>query len=120
MTGHYTGKIEAGKIYNCKQCGKTPEVGQERFYQKKGENWIGCTDFDCFLKQGGDKDPATKGGGKFVSQKFPITEATAIYNLAEGMLDSFKKKRKLEHIKPEIEIVFIESLVRTLSSSFKP
>ena len=129
MTGHYTGKIEAGKVFVCNTCGKTPNVGDLRYYEKKDDKWLGCTDFECFKKQGGDPNPASKsGGGKFTPNKHPISKATEIYNLAEGLLESFKKARTITtdgiSTPPDLsasdQLIAIESFFRTLSGNFKP
>ena len=130
MTGHYKKPAEAGKIYPCKVCGRTPSVGEDRYYEKQGDNWLGCVDFECFKKQGGSPEPASKsGGGKFTPNKHSISKATEIYNLAEGLLDSFYKKRQgeikaenvtLSKMPLEQEAIFIESTFRTLSGNFKP
>ena len=131
MTGHYKKPAEEGKIYPCKKCGVKPTVGQDRYYEKKGDNWIGCVDFECFKAQGGSPDPATKSGGKFTPNKPAISEATRYYDLAETILDSFIKKRKeTHHVNPqdarladfstENESIFVLSMFRTLSGNFKP
>jgi len=129
MTGYFTGKVEAGKVFKCNTCGKTPNVGDERFYEKKDDKWLGCTDLECFKQQGGSPDPASKsGGGKFQSNKHPIGNAVPIYELAEALLEAFYKKRESnaenttaeERLPMEQEAIFIESLMRTLSGNFKP
>jgi hypothetical protein len=71
-------------------------------------------------------------GGRFTSSKPALEQATAIYEIAESMLAQFKQRRGTpgtdgfdsEVIKPieigiEQEIVFIESIFRTLSGNFK-
>ena len=131
MTGYYTGKLVEGKIFPCKKCGKVGVVGQERFYEKKGDTWLGCINKECFIAQGGSTEQATKSGGKFQVNKHSITEATKLYDLAETILDSFIKKRKeTHHVNPQNatiedystqdESVFILSMFRTLSGNFKP
>jgi len=127
MTGYYTGKVEAGKIYACKRCGRLPTIGEERFYEKKGDNWIGCVDKKCFIEQGGSSEPATKGGGKFTSQKFPISEFPSLYKISEDLLDSFLAKRKgtpeeptLQTLTTSEQSIFVLSIFRTLSQNFKP
>ena len=126
MTGHYTGKVELGKVFACKTCGKTPNVGDLRYYEKKGETWLGCTDFECFKQQGGDPNPASKsGGGKFQANKHPIGNAVPIYELAEALLKSFMDKHKPTSVSDHgltvsDQAIFIESLMRTLSGNFKP
>lgn len=67
-----------------------------------------------------------ESGGKYTSSKFPINKATEIYNLAEGILDSFYKKRSLtddakadKRLPVEQEAIFIESIFRTLTQGFK-
>ncbi len=132
MTGYYTGKLVEGKIFPCKKCGKVGVVGQERFYEKKGDDWLGCIDKECFIAQGGSTEPATKsGGGKFTPNKPSITEAPKLFDLAETFLDSFIKKRKeTHHVNPQNatiedfstneESIFILSMFRTLSGNFKP
>ena len=75
-----------------------------------------CTNKECYQSQGGK---VFEGKKPFQVNKFPITDATAIYNKAEEILTSFKDKRELEFDIKE-EMIFIESLFRTLSGNFKP
>lgn len=121
MTGK-TAKVEAGKIYTCKHCGKTPAVGDTRYYQNLGNKdapqWIGCTDLECFKKQGGTYDPAAvSSGGRFSSSKFPIEKAAEVFALAVTLTEQYKEKHK--DITPEIEAQFTESMFKTLAGSFK-
>jgi len=124
MTGYYTGKVEAGKIYACKRCGKLPTIGEERFYEKKGDNWIGCVDKACFIEQGGSSEPATKGG-KFQANKFPLQEFPQIYKISEDLLTSFLAAHKPtrtddQGLSVNEQAIFVESIFRTLSQNFKP
>ncbi len=122
MSGYYSAPCVADKLFACKKCGKTPTVGQVRYYEKKDDVWLGCVDLECFISQGGSKDPAQKaGGGKFQSQKHPIGNVVQIYELSEALLKSFKEKRKDQGaLSTNDELIFIESLMRTLSGNFKP
>lgn len=102
-------------------CGKEPthtwKVDDEIFISKgTDDKWIMCVNKECYLSQGGK---VFEGKKPFQVNKFPITEATTIYNLAEEILTSFKKKRQIEFDLKE-EMVFIESFFRTLSGNFKP
>lgn len=116
-----TAKVEAGKIYTCKTCGKTPQVGDTRYYQNLGTketpNWIGCTDLECFKKQGGTYDPDAKPFQKYQASKFPISKAVEIFKVATELTDSYKKLHK--DVTPEIEAQFTESMFKTLSGNFK-
>ena len=106
------------------QCPKnekhTWNVGDEIFLSKSvdGQTWIKCNDKECFLSQGGKIDSGNKP--KFVSNKFPITEAINIYKLSEELLTSFLKKREPTTISVSEQAIFIESMFRTLSGNFKP
>ena len=120
MTGYFTGKVEAGKIYTCKTCGNVPTIGQDRYYEKKGDNWIGCTDLECFKKQGGSAEPAQKKGG-FTSNKFKITDAPEIAELAKQMQIAYIKENIALNNQENIatKTTLFESLFKTLSSSYK-
>jgi hypothetical protein len=113
-----TGKCEAGKLYACKKCGKMPNIGDIRYYEKIGENWIGCIDLECFKAQGGTYDPNAQQGGKFSSNKFPLSDAIKVYNLATELTNLYKNLHK--DITPEIEAQFMESIFKSLSGNFKP
>lgn len=121
MTGHYKAKCEVGKLYGCKQCGKMPQVGDERYYEKIGDNWIGCTDFECFKQQGGSLEPAQKkGGGKFVSSKFTLDRAIEVYQKAEELTLLYKETRKgKESEVPFDEATMVMSFFKTIAGSFK-
>ena len=109
--------------YPCKKCKNLAIVGKDIYIQKNEDNtWVSCADLECFKSQGGTvEEKKSFGGGKsFTSSKFPITEATRIYNMAEELLKTFKKSREGKEISIAEEIVFIESMVRTLSGNFKP
>lgn len=103
-------------------CAKVPEhiwkIGDEIFISKGPDGkWIMCTNKECYVSQGGKIADPNKP--KFTPTKFPITEAIPIYNLSEEILTAFKNKRKIEFDLHE-EMIFIESLFRTLSGNFKP
>ena len=113
-----TGKVEVGKVFACKKCGKTPNVGDTRYYEKIGDAWAGCTDLECFKAQGGTYDPNAIQGGKFTSNKFPLSDAIRVYILATELTNLYKNLHK--EITPEIEAQFQESMFKTLSGNFKP
>jgi len=132
MTGHYMKPAEAGKLYPCKKCNKTPTVGQNRHYEKieidapdgsKTEVWVGCVDFECFKSQGGSSEPAQQKK-QFQSSKFKLEQANAIMEMTYGMLEEFEKKTTTattpQRLSLEDKAIFIESIFRTLSQNFKP
>ena len=115
---------------SCPKCSKAFVIDDEIFISKVGESWIKCIDKACFESQGGKVFEGKKG---FQVNKHSITEAEAIYNKAEGILDSFMQKRLkdgLHHVRPQDgklegftineESIFILSMFRTLSGNFKP
>ncbi len=139
MTGHYKAPAQEGKLYPCKKCGKTPTVGQDRYYEKitidgpdgsKVEVWVGCVDFECFKSQGGASEPAQQKK-QFQSSKFKLEQANAIMEMTEGMLKKFIETRqtanksksetpeKYNNLTLNEQAVFIESIFRTLSQNFK-
>lgn len=132
MTGYYKKPAQEGKLYPCKQCQKTPTIGQERYYEQidgpdGSKVWIGCVDLECFKKQGGSSEPAqAKKGGAFQSTKFKIESATSIKEMAWGMLNEFEKKfgetmpDGHKTLPLEDRAIFFESIFRTLSANFKP
>jgi|APSaa5957512535_1039671.scaffolds.fasta_scaffold04437_6 hypothetical protein len=113
----------------CVLCHKEFKKGTQIHISKVNDSWVKCTDETCFKEQGGkvyEKKSGGKFGGKFVSQKFPITDAPKIYELAEGLLNCFLKHpdRQTESedwlLRAEDQAIFIESMFRTLSQNFKP
>lgn len=101
-----------------KDSNHTWKIGDEIFISKGSDGkWIMCTDKDCYVSQGGKISDPNKP--KFTPNKFPITEAIPIYELTEELLTAFKNKRKIDFTM-EQEMVFVESVFRTLSGNFKP
>jgi hypothetical protein len=84
--------------------------------EKKGETWIICKNEDCFTQQGGTID-APRQGGKFQSNKIPISEVTRIFNLATELTNPYKSLH--QNITPETEAQFMESIFKTVSGNFK-
>ena len=116
-----------------------PNVGDTRYYEKIGENWIGCIDLECFKAQGGTYDTNVRSeqtqwrsrwyindtsdtnaisGGKFAPNKFPLTDAIKVYNLATELTNMYLNINK--DLSPEIKAQFQESMFKTLSGNFKP
>ena len=149
MTGYYKKPAEAGKLYPCKKCNKTPTVGQDRYYEKieidgpdgnKTEIWVGCVDFECFKSQGGSSEQAQQKK-QFQSTKFKLEQAKSIMEMTEAMLKKFIETRqtanknlpehklltdkgyqvdeKYNNLTLNEQAVFIESIFRTLSQNFK-
>jgi len=121
LTGYYKKPAEAGKLYPCKKCNKTPTVGQDRYYEQiDGPDgtkvWVGCVDFECFKAQGGSAEAAQQK--KFTPTKFPIADAPKMMELTESLLKSFMKTRSVLPLQEQA--IFIESIFRTLSSNYKP
>ena len=107
--------------YSCGKCGEKFIKDKEIFMQKKDDGtWFSCHNLECFKSQGGTIEEKKSFGGKFTSSKFPISEYVSIYKKAEELLVLFKETRKDKEISITEEIVFIESMVRTLSGNFKP
>lgn len=101
----------------CPVCNTSFKIGEQIFLQKgKDGKWIKCKDEECFKQQGGEIKE--KSQGKFTSNKFPITDATKIYNLAEELTNSFIQKNN--GLPVEIKAQFFESMFKTLSGNFKP
>lgn len=98
----------------CSVCQIAWNVGEEIFYQKDPKAI--CSNEDCFKTQGGK--PFVPKAGKFTSSKFPISKADEIYDLAENLLTKFLGKRT-DPISPEQQAIFIESMFKTLSTSYK-
>jgi len=120
-----TAKPYNGKMTQCKICGKTPNEGDEMWMQNIGtednKKWIASPHEECFKKLQQNPDLAKKSTGKpFVSQKFPITEAANLYKLSEEFLTVFMNKRENQKLEIKEQVVFIESIFRTLSGNFKP
>lgn len=112
MKSNYAGKCVKDESH-------TWLVDDEIFISKgTDDKWIMCKDKECYIAQGGKIQE--KKFNKFQSNKFPITEAIPIYNLTEELLKLFKNNRKGIAIPIEQEIVFVESIFRTLSGNFKP
>jgi len=133
MTGYYRKPAEAGKLYPCKKCNKTPTTGQDRYYEKieidgqdgnKTEIWVGCIDFVCFKSQGGSSEPAQQKK-QFQSSKFKLEQAKPLMEMAEAFLKEFQErhnKGRTDTDKGMLVVekaVFIESIFRTLSQNFK-
>lgn len=97
----------------CSVCQLAWNVGEEIFYQKDPKAI--CKNEDCFKNQGG-KPFVPK---KFTSSKFSITRADELYDMAEGFLTKFMSKRPNQPINPEQQAIFIESMFKTLSTSYK-
>lgn len=113
--------------YSCGKCGKKFIKDTDIYMQKKEDgSWFSCHDLECFKSQGGtleEKRSFGGGGSRFTSSKFAIAEAPQLYNLAETFLETFMKKReenKEETLSIGEQVVFIESIFRTLSGNFKP
>ena len=125
-----TAKPFNGKMNPCKVCGKTPNEGDEMWMQNLGDDtnkkWIASPHEECFKKLQENPELGKQNKKQFVSQKFPIGDASKIFCLAEELLESFKKKRGLQHdasqsklTMPE-ELQAIESFFKTLSGGYKP
>ena len=113
----------------CKLCQNKFKKGDQIHISKVNNEWVKCTDVDCFKEQGGKVFEKKEGGfKKFTSQKFPIGDAPKLFCLAEELLESFYKKRDSngdgtiseERLPIEQEAIAIESIFRTLSQNFKP
>jgi len=110
---------------SCPVCSKSFKVNDEIFLSKVNDSWIKCVDKECFIQQGGK---VFEGGSKkpFVSQKFPIGDHKKVFEKAEALLDSFKKKREKDHgeniakLTIAEELQAVESFYKTLSGSYKP
>ena len=100
----------------CSVCQISWNVGEEIHYQRDPK--VICKNEDCFTTQGGKPFVPKAGGGKFTSSKFPISKANEIYDLAEYLLTKFLGKRT-DPINLEQQAIFIESMFKTLSSSYK-
>ena len=111
--------------FSCGKCGKQFVRDQDIYmHQKEDKSWFSCHDIECFKSQGGTLEEKKSFGSssKFTSSKFPIAESAKLYNMAEGFLDTFMKRREAEKEKLSVgeQVVFIESIFRTLSGNFKP
>ena len=116
-----------GKMQPCRVCDKTPNEGDEMWMQNLGDDtnkkWITSPHEECFkkLQENPELGKKQSTGNRFTSSKFPITEAPALYNMAESFLETFMEKRKeKEPLTVGEQVVFIESVFRTLSGNFKP
>jgi len=113
----------------CNLCHKEFKKGDQIHISKVNNEWVKCTEEDCFKEQGGKiyEKKKTGAGGRFVSQKFPIGEAPKLFCLAEELLETFYNQRKLDGTQADTarlpldqEAIFIESMFRTLTQNFKP
>ena len=75
-------------------------------------------DFDCFLAQGGSKDPAEKKNGKFTSSKFKLSQVEEIFDLSCTLVEKACTKRKIALSSNE-QMIAVESIFRTVSGNFK-
>lgn len=100
----------------CQVCNTDYKVNEDVFMQKDGEKWIICKDESCFKQQGGTVDEP-KQKGKFTPSRLPLSKAPEVYAQAELLLNQFKEKRG--NIPIEIEAQFVESMFKTLSSSYR-
>lgn len=125
-------KAQAGKLYPCKCCGKTPIVDQERYYQNISDNdtakkvftqnfptvavpeWIGCVDIECFKRQGGVYDP-TQTQKNFQKSKTP----EELFNYRKAFFEfcwAHAKNRAKEEI-PKPELYSDEEIGKDLSGN---
>ena len=110
--------------YACGKCGEQFIKDKDIYMQKKEDgSWFSCHNLECFKSQGGTvEEKKSFGGGRFTSSKFPITEAEQIYNKAEGIVESFKNKRKDSDEKLTIseELQAVESFFNSMLTGCKP
>jgi len=113
-----------GKMNPCKVCGKTPNEGDEMWMQNLGDEtnkkWIASPHEECFKKLQENPSIGQQQKKPFTVNKFPIGDAVKIYQLSEELLESFLKKREGKELSIGEQVVFIESIFRTLSGNFKP
>jgi len=138
-----TAKQYNGKMQPCRVCDVTPKEGDEIWMQNIGteqnKKWIISPHEECFKKLQENPELGKKQNTSrpFQSSKFPIDDATKIFNLAESLLESFKNKRGLyvpntsspttvcpkpyfDPLTIEQELQAVESFFKTISGGFKP
>lgn len=120
-----TAKPYNGKMQPCKVCDKTPNEGDQMWMQNLGDEtnkkWIASPHEECFKKLQENPELGKKEkqfNNRFTSSKFPVGDVPKIFLLAETLLDSFKKKRGIQHDASQSKLTSAEEL-QAVESFFK-
>lgn len=133
----------------CEKCGKPYAKGAQVYgFKPEGGKWKFCEDETCIkelFKANNPKPAGPKPSNQYAASKLSLSDALHYYNKAEEMLALFKARREPPTVStlttaPQVastsqfvgltesqvpisieqELIFIESVFRTLSQGYKP